>query len=250
MAALVIVMAIASAFGLVPMLFLTPPLIVSVLGRRFGSSAVRAVVHEDESLTLGSSEIAREDIKDVWLEDDGTTPITVVAYGDDYALAPLMFENRPQALRFRRAFEQLPQLVAGYRPRKVDLLIPLRFVALAAAFAAQHSWIGTSVVVFFVMGAWPWLQAKQLVVRGDVISIVGALGAVRFKYDELEKVDVDEGILTLKDGRTFVFARANARDRHLTMPMWTDSLRRRVLKAIDPSEQKAEGPVETTDPSS
>ena len=118
--ALVIVLGIPIALKLLPMIALLPPLVASAIGRRLGSSAVHVTVDEG-ALALGDNEIASEDVRDVWLDDDGVDPRVVVSWNaprDAHRIAALGFENRPQAVRFRaRARAKgCRRLVAGTSP--------------------------------------------------------------------------------------------------------------------------------------
>lgn len=221
--------ALGSAAKLYPLAVALPFLIASSLGNRFGSSAIEAVV-SDGKLTLGGKPIP--DLRDVWLEDDTDEPRVVIAYGESRTLAVLWFENRGQAKRFANEFPERKEIVAGYRPRKVDLLSPLRFVAIAAAFLTHGIWYGGLALFFVPIGLRGFLAAKQLVVHGDAFELRTAFDAETFRRESVVKVDVDEGVITLKGERELHFAARHARDVHLTAPPWADAIRRRALKRL------------------
>jgi hypothetical protein len=225
------VSSLGSAAKLYPLAVALPFLIASSLGNRFGSSAIEAVVRDGE-LVLGGKPIA--DLRDVWLEDDTDEPRVVVAYGESRTLAVLWFENRGQAKRFANEFPDRKEVVAGYRPRKVDLLSPLRFVAIAAAFLAHGSWYGALALLFVPLGLRGYLAAKQLVVHGDTFELRTPFDAETFRRDGVVKVDVDEGVITMKGERELHFASAQVRDVHLAAPPWADAIRRRALKRLAP----------------
>lgn len=223
--------ALAAAARLVPMAAVLPFLIASSLGHRFGSSAIHAVVHEaDGRLSLGGKSI--DDVRDVWLSDDDAESRVVVAYGEERALAVLWFENREQAKRFARAFPERKEVVAGYRPRRLDLLSPLRFVAIAGAFFATGSWYGALALVFVPLAVRSFFTAKQLVVQGETFELRTAFDAETFRRDGVVRVDVDEGVIVMKGERELSFATPSSRDVHLMAPAWTDASRRRALKRL------------------
>lgn len=229
---------------LVPMAAVLPFLIASSVGNRFGSSAANVVVRENGLLQLNGKPV--DDVRDVWLEDDTSEPRVVVAYGEARTLAPLWFENRAQAKRFANAFDERAELVAGYRPRKVDLLSPLRFVGIAAAFLTHGSWYGALALLFVPLGLRGFLAAKQLVVHGDTFELRSAFDAEVFRRDGIVEVDVDDGVITMKGDRELRFATAHARDVHLGAPPWADAMRRRALKRLAQPPKSAE-PSEPAD---
>ena len=229
-----IVTSLLAAARVLPMVASLPFLVVSALGSRFGSSALNVVVdEEDGALELEGKPVAA---RDVWLEDDGVEPRVVVAHGEDRALAALWFENREQAKRFAGAFPERTEIVAGYRPRTIDLLPPLRFIAIAIAFFANGSWHGALALIFVPLTMRSFFAARQLVVHGDTFELRAAFDAETFRRDGVVKVDVDEGVIVMKGDRELRFATANARDVHLTAPLWADAMRRRALKRLVPSE--------------
>ena len=221
--------ALGAAAKLYPLAVALPFLIASSLGNRFGSSA-REVVVENGELRLGGKPIA--DIRDVWLEDDTDEPRVVVAYGESRTLAVLWFENRVQAKRFANEFPERKEIVAGYRARKVDLLSPLRFVAIAAAFLTHGSWYGGLALLFVPIGLRGFLAAKQLVVHGETFELRTSFDAETFRRDGIVKVDADEGVITMKGERELHFTSSHARDVHLAAPPWADAIRRRALKRL------------------
>jgi hypothetical protein len=226
--ALVVVAALGSAAHLYPLAVSLPFLIASSLGHRFGSSAMQAVVTDGE-LTLDGKKI--DDIRDVWLEDDSDEPRVVVAHGEARKLAVLWFENRVQAKRFANEFPDRKELVAGHRPSFVSLLAPLRFVAIAAAFLTHGSWYGGLALLFVPLGLRGFFAGKQLVVHGDTFELRTAFDAETFRREGIEKVDIDDGIITMKE-RELHFTSSESRDVHLAAPPWADAIRRRALRRL------------------
>lgn len=236
------------ALELVPAIALLPFLIASSVGRRFGSTAKHVVVTEDGALDLGGKLVARDDIRDVWLDEDPLEPRVVLALGGDFSPVALWFENREQARRFARALPAGREIVAGYRPSKMDLFSPFRFVAVTLVLLAGHAYYGTAVMVFFALELRTFLLARQLVVREDTFELRSAFDTESFARSSVTKVDLDEGVITFKE-REIRFASPNARDLHLAAPLWTDRLRRRALEALAHKSEKADG-ASATDPSS
>ncbi len=229
-AALVVVSAALATARLIPLAVALPFLIASSLGRRFASSAIHAEVTEEGQLELGGKRV--DDIREAWLEDGTDEPRVVVACGDARDLAVLYFENREQAKRFAGAFPGRTELVVGYRPRRVDLLSPARFVAIAFAFASLGSWYGALTLVFVPLALRNFFGAKQLIVHGDTFELRTAFDAETFQRAGIVAVDIDDGIITLKGDRELKLASANVRDPHLNAPTWTDLKRRHALKHL------------------
>lgn len=246
---LVIVTTLGSISRLYPLAVGIPFLIASSLGNRFASSALHVEVDpEDGSLTFDGKPV--EDIRDVWLADD-VEPRVVVAHGEARSLAVLWFENRTQAKRFADAFtdEQRKEIVAGYRPRKVDLLSPLRFVAIALAFFAVQSWYGGLALVFVPLALRNFWKAKQLVVHGETFELATAFDSETFRRDGITKVELDDGVITMKE-RELHFSITSARDAHLATPSWSEALRRRALRrlATPPPKPGSSGSSSSSEP--
>ncbi|MBX3225885.1 MAG: hypothetical protein KIT84_30090 [Labilithrix sp.] len=244
-----------------PAFVMLPFLVASSVGRRFGSTPQHVVVTEDRALDVGGKLIARDDVRDVWLDDDPLEPRVVIGlcdlrervpresrgHGGDLALLALWFENREQAKRFARALGG-HEVVAGNRPRKGDLLAPFRFVAVTLVLLAAHAWYGAFVLVFFAIELRTFLLARQLVVRGSSFELRSAFDSESFAIESVQAVDVDEGVITLRGDRELRFATPNARDLHFAAPPWSDRLRRRALTALAARKKeagsKAAGPSE------
>jgi len=247
-AALVVVTGAIAALRLAPAVLMLPFLVVSSIGRRFGSTPQHVVVLDDGALDVGGKVIARDDIRDVWLDEDPLEPRVVVAHGGELALLALWFENREQARRFARGLKCHRELVAGHRPPRMDLLAPLRFVAVTLVLLASHAWYGAFVLVFFAIELRAFLTARQLVVREDTFELRSVFDLESFSVASVVKVDVDEGVIVLRGERELRFASSNARDLHLAAPGWADRLRRRALTALADKSRKASSEI-ATDPS-
>lgn len=231
--ALVVVTGVLIAFRLAPMVALLPFLVASSLGRRFASSA-RHVVVDGNGIDLGGRTIARADLVDVWVDDDATEPRATLAFGKDIELALLHFVNREQARRFGGAFTNggLRAAVVGHKPVPVDMLASLRFVAIAAGFFGTGSWYGLFVLVFFALGAWNVVRAKQLVARSDGFEVRTLLGTESHTYAEVASVDLDAGLIALKSGVEITLPRGALRDPTLASPAWLERARTRVLGQV------------------
>ena len=245
--ALVILVGVLVATHLVHMLVFLPFLVASSVGKRFASIAKHVVVKPD-ALDLGERDIPRSEILDVWANNDDAEPRATVAFGEGVELAALHFANREQARRFSEALSTNGReadatdeegasnhsraLVAGHRPRPVDMLSSLRFVAIAAAFFGTGSSYGLFVLLFFALGAWNVLRAKQLVAKRTALEIRTLLGVEVHPYGELESVDVDAGVIQLKSGAELHIPRSALRDATLASPPWLERARARVLARV------------------
>ena len=230
--ALVIVVGILVATKLVHMLVFLPFLVASSIGRRFATSPKHLEV-DASALDLGGREIPRSEIVDVWVDDDASDARATVAFGERIELAVLHFVNHEQARRFGDALapaETSP--VAGHLPRPVDWLSSLRFVAIAAAFFGTGSPLGALVLVFFALGAWNILRARQLVARADRLEIRTVLGVRAHAYSEIERVEVEEGLVHLKDGAEIHVPTSALRDTTIGTGPWLERARTRVLARV------------------
>ncbi len=234
--ALVVVSGALIAARVLPMFSLLPFLVASSAGRRFASAATHAEVSAD-GLELGGREIPRGAIVDVWIDDQ--EPRAVVAYGEEITLAVLHFENALQARRFRDALGATTTHVVGHRPRPIDLLGPLRFVAIAVAFLATGSVYGLLVLVFFALGAWTLLQAKQVVLYDDRVEVRTLLGVQVHRIEDVASVDVDGGSFTLKGDREIRLPRGSLRDTTLASAEWLERARGRVLARMEARRAEA-----------
>jgi hypothetical protein len=200
--AVVVVVGVLVALKIVPMLAFLPFLIVSAMGRRFASSAMHIEV-DAEGLDLGGREVSRAEISDVWADEE---PRVTLALGDE--LVVLNFESHEQAHRFASELSDPKHVaVAGYRPRPIDALSCLRYLAMAAAFFGTGSWLGLVPLPFFVLGAWTFARARQLVARPDGYELRGAFG-----------------VSTTRDA-----SRSHLIDPLLASPAWLGRAKRRVV---------------------
>lgn len=235
----VIAVGVLVAIGVAPMLAFLPVLIVSSVGRRFASSAMHVKVDEG-GLTLGDREVPRADILDVWLDDDEVEPRVTLGIagapkrprGEEVELTILHFQNRDQARRFAAAFGEGAAVVAGHRPRWVDALSSLRFVAIAAAFIGTKSWYGLLVLALFAAAAYAFVRAKQVIVKADGFEVRTAFGATKHAYSEVEAVDVETGVIGLRNGAELRVSPGAVRDTTLASPAWLDRARRRALLEV------------------
>jgi len=242
--ALVILVGVLVATHLVHMLVFLPFLVASSIGKRFASTAKHVVV-EPSRLLLGEREIPRSDVLDAWADEDEVEPRAAVAFGEAVEVAVLHFANREQARRFSEALATDQRgtathdatndkhvLVVGHKPRPIDMLSSLRFVAIAAAFLGTGSTFGLFVLLFFALGAWNIVRAKQLVAKRTELEIRTILGVEVHPYGEIENVDVDAGIIQLKSGAELDIPRSTLRDATLASPLWLERARTRVLTRV------------------
>ena len=230
---LVIVIGILVGAGLVPMLAFVPFLVASALGRRFASSATHVEVDEN-GLELGGRSIGHTEILDVWVDLDEIEPRATVAIGQDAELAVLHFANREQARRFGEALatfsDDRPTVVAGYNPRFFDALASVRFVAVAIAFAGTGAWYGLFALAFFAVGARMLVLAKQVVVQRSSLEIRTLFGTRVHAYSDIERVDVQAGIVGLRNGEKLRIGRFDLCDTTLSSPAWLERARTRALE--------------------
>lgn len=245
--ALVIAIGVLVALGLVHMLVFLPFLAASSIGRRFATIATHVEVG-DTSVDIGERTLARADIVDVWLDDDPNEARVTVASGESVDLAILHFQNREQAKRFAAAlrpkregeqpssrphgFVPIPVFVAGHRPRPVDWLASLRFVAVAAAFFGTGSPLGVLVLAIFAFGAATIVRAKQLVARTDRLEVRSAFGVATYPYADIERVDVEDGVVHLAGGGELAIPRTTLRDTLIGTGAWLERARTRVLAHV------------------
>ncbi len=242
--ALVILVGLLVATHLVHMLVFLPFLVASSIGKRFASTAKHVVV-EPSRLRLGEREIPRSEILDAWADEDDVEPRAAVAFGEAVEVAVLHFANREQARRFSEALAGDQRgtathdatndgrvFVVGHKPRPVDMLSSLRFVAIAAAFFGTGSTYGLFILLLFALGAWNIVRAKQLVARDTKLEIRTILGTEVHPYGEIESVDVDAGTIQLKSGAELHIPRSTLRDATLASPPWLERARTRVLARV------------------
>jgi len=190
-------------------------------------------------------EIPRSGVLDGWADEDEVEPRAAVAFGEAVEVAVLHFANREQARRFSEALATDQRgtathdatndkhvLVVGHKPRPIDMLSSLRFVAIAAAFLGTGSTFGLFVLLFFALGAWNIVRAKQLVAKRTELEIRTILGVEVHPYGEIENVDVDAGIIQLKSGAELDIPRSTLRDATLASPLWLERARTRVLTRV------------------
>lgn len=230
----VVVVGVLVAIGVAPMVAFLPFLLVSAMGRRFASAAMHVEV-APHTLTLGSREIPRDRVLDVWLDDAEHDARVIVAIRRDAGgadLAILYFENREQARRFAGAFRDGSAVVAGHAPRAIDALPSLRFAALAVAFLGTKSFFGLVALAFFALGAMGWIRAKQILATSTGFEIRSLLGTSTYRYEDVASVDVGEGAIRMRDGTELTLPRASIRDVTLSAPAWLEAARSRVLRRI------------------
>jgi hypothetical protein len=229
---LVIAASVLVALRLLPMLVVVPFLIASSLGRRFASVPTHVEV-SDEALSLGDRVLPRAAIVDVWVDEDASDPIAVVASGERVDVAIVHLDNGVQASRFGAALgDEWRRRVVGHRVRPIDLLPSLRFVALAAAFAATGAPYGLLLLGVFALIAWPLVQAKQLVAGEHGFEVRTLLGVHAHAYDEVASVDPDAGVIALKDGAELRLPRGALRDAVGAAPPYLERARTRALLAV------------------
>ncbi len=219
------------------MLAILPALVISSIGRRFSSSGEH-VQAEADALTIGKRTLAAPEILDVWRDAsaEGTAEARVIVGVDDHRggadLVTLYFENAPQAKRFADTFRERPTVIAGHRPRPLDALASLRFVAIGAAFLGTGSWFGALALAYAGLGAVTLLRAKQVVVTADTIRVHSLLGSRSYSRADVGAVDVDAGVIELQGGAEIVLGRSAIRDASLAPPSWLEPARSRVLQRI------------------
>lgn len=230
----VVAVAALVAVGVAPMFALLPFLLVSAMGRRFASAAMHVEVGPS-TLTLGNREIPRDRVLDVWFDGAEHDARVIVAIRRDAGgadLAIMYFENREQARRFAGAFGDCPAVVAGHAPRAIDALPSLRFAALAVAFLGTKSWFGLAALAFFALGAMGWVRAKQALATSTGFELRSPLGSSTHRYEDVASVDVDAGVIRMRDGTELTVPRASIRDVTLCAPAWVETARSRVLRRI------------------
>ncbi len=232
MSGLVIVVGVLVTMHLVHILAFLPFLVASSVGRRFATNPKHIEVDE-RRLDLGGREIARSEIVDVWVDSEEAAARVTIAFGEKLEVAILHFENHEQAKRFGSALApEGGAFVVGSLPRPVDWLSPLRFVAIAAAFFATGSPLGALVLAVFAFGAWNAIRARQVVARADRVEIRSVLGAQVHPYSEIERVDVEDGVLHLRGGAEISVPRSVLRDTTLGSGAWLERARTRALTRI------------------
>lgn len=230
----VIVVGVLAALQVVPMLALLPFLVASSVGRRFDARAVRVVV-KDGSVEAGAEVWSAGELRDVWLDDDEVTPRVVVGLASEVRVLRLREQSDARQLSMGIAplvDGETRTVVAGVRPALVDVLGCLRFVAVAAAFVATGSRIGGLVLVFFGMGAWSLVRARQLVVERDGFELRGLFTTERYAHGTVRSVAIDEGIVRLLDGREETVTRGTLRDASGASAEWLVRARGRALAAL------------------
>lgn len=229
----VIVVGALVAARLVDMLVVLPLLVLSSLGRRFGVRRARITVSPD-GIVIDQRALATRNILDVWLDDDEVDPRVVIAFGDDIEVIALRFADRKTARNVFRALAPGTSraVVAGSRPRLVDLLASLRFIAIAAAFVLTGSRVGLLVVVFFVLGVWSFVRTAQVVVRDEQLEVRRAFSTRSYPLANVASADEDAGAVELKDGSAIDLSRGALRDATMTPAPWLARARTRLFDAV------------------
>ena len=230
---LVILVSGLVAAKVVSMLVLLPFLVLSSVGRRFASTAKRVEIDAD-GFHLDGQSVARSEVRDVWIDADPSEPRAVLAHGTDCTLVVIHFENREQARRFgdELGANELGINVVGYRPTWIDTLSSLRFVAIALAFFATGSPYGLFILVFFALGGWAVLQAKQLIAGERSFELRGLIGSTTYSYEDVTGVDTDAGSILLKNETEIAIPRSVLRDATLASGTWLERGRTRALEHI------------------
>lgn len=188
LSALTIAVAICTALGLVTSFLLVIPFIASTTARRFGVVPMDASIDRD-GLWLGDTLVApRADILDVWAANDQTDHRVSVAVKPDELLV-LLLPNAEQARRFARELAPRKKttdfaaaVVAGYRPRALDALYPLRLFFVIGSFIANSGWKNPAaflLFVFFALGAYGLVVATQIQSGPDGLTLRKLFGGTR-----------------------------------------------------------------------
>ena len=225
--AAVVVASLLVAARIAPMFALLPFLVVSSIGRRFASSAVRLSIDTD-ALHLGDREIRRANILDVWLVDDDARATVGYRVGASTELAVLVFDDRELAARFVEAAGPSRAIVAGHRPRWVDALVSVRYLAIAVAFVATGSWFGAIALPLFLRGAWSFVRARSIVVDDTRVVVASAFAERSYARSAASAVDIESGTVTLEGEPT----KLDLRDALLEAPTWLRYARGRALSAL------------------
>jgi hypothetical protein len=233
--ACVLVVGVLVTAHLVPVVTFLPFLIASSIGRRLLHTSMHVEVH-DSGISLGHREIPRAQIVDVWLDTDEAEARVTVHYSgvggaERVDLAVLYFANRDQSVRFAEAASALSDnknttVAAGYRPRPVDLLSSLRFIAVGASFIESGRYLSLIVFAFGAMLIIPFFRAKQVIATAEAFTIHTAFG----KNTGSSKEDVDAMI-----------PRGSIRDTLLASPLWVERSRARVINHIQHMQQTRKG---------
>jgi hypothetical protein len=211
-----VVISIAIGLRLVPIFSLIPLLVASTVARRFASRRVTLTV--DDHLTIGARVVRRDDIVDVWQDELRVT----VAFGE---LIAVVFDDAEVATRFVLALPRSKARAAGHRPTAIDVLPPLRFLAVAGAFFATGSWLGAIALIPFVRGAWPLVSARHVVVDEARMTLAGLFGERTIARGDIR--DLDGTNLVLASGAR---VRVDTRDALLETPLWVLRARDRLLE--------------------
>jgi len=196
------------------MVALLPLLVASAVARRFASRRVELTV-APASLSIGPRATAPVD---VWQDE---LRVTVAADGDVFALT---FDDADVAARFVGALPPSQKRVAGHRPRPVDALPALRFLAVAIAFLATGSWLGAIALLPFARGARALWSARQVAVDDTRIVLAGIAGERIVPLADVRDVDGEHLVLT--SGERLA---VDVRDALLEAPPWMARARARVL---------------------
>lgn len=231
----VVIVSVLAAAGVAPLWAIVPFLALSSMRHRLRSSLARFDVGPDV-LAGAEREIPRSSIVDVWLDDDRDEPRIVVAFGSAVEVLSLRFETAIEAHRFRDALaangDATERVVCGARPRLVDTLSSLRYLAIAGAFFATGSRAGLFVLLFFALGVWSLLRTRQVIVSRTNVTLRGLLGEKAYDVVDVKDVDVNDGVIRLSDGREIEIPSAVLRDATMTSAPWLIRARGRMLEAI------------------
>lgn len=232
MSALTVVVAVLAAVHVVPTPLLIIPFILSSVARRFAIIPVDATIDAD-GLWLGEKLVAgRGDVTDAWFDpEDRELRVTVAAKPDRLVVVHL--PNEEQARRFADALAPAEQAhrVAGVRPGGASALIPLRLFAVVVAFVVtSQSPTALLLGVFFAFGAYGFAIGTQVDAGPDALELRSVRGVTRIAYADIATVDVDDGRIELKGGRTVSVPPRVVRDPLLASVEWTRRAHARALR--------------------
>lgn len=206
-------------------LILVIPFIASTTARRFGVTPMDASIDRD-GFWLGDTLVApRADVVDVWAARDQVDHRVSVAVKPD-ELIVLLLANAEQGRRFARELappdrsDSERSVVAGYRPRALDALYPLRLFFVIASFIANSGWRNPAALllfVFFAIGAYGFVVATQIEAGPSGLTLRKA-----FRERVVPWSDVTEEMLDALPARI-------VRSPLLTTSAWTKAAHARVI---------------------
>lgn len=216
MAALTTVIGFAAAAHLLSPPWTILPFLASTIARRVGGSAVRVEIDGDGLWVDEKLLAAKSEILDAWADPDDTDNRVAVTL-DGGRVIVFLLPNKEQAARFARALPR-PHVVAGVLPRAVDLLMPLRIVAImTSSISNTHSPVGLFLLVFVAISGWGMFIGRQIDVGPDGVTLRSLFGATKLAFSE-----VDEESLSARRVRSAFFGTS----------AWTRHAHARAMKKI------------------